>query len=93
MPQFRKLSKQEGDNVFRKDEKKGNGDLRRRMRQQYQDYLRELQPGQVMVAEISDDESKVLVRKRLMSAASRLGYQLEFKRIRNPGELPFRRVA
>lgn len=92
MPTFRPLSHQEAEELFHKAEKTGVGEQRRMIRQQYQERLRELQPGQAMVAEIQDEESKVLVRKRLLTAAKGLGYELEFKRIRNPGELPFRRV-
>ncbi len=92
MPQFRALSRQQAEEIFEKSEKKGVGEQRKAIRQQYQDRLRELQPGQAMVAEITDEESKTLVRKRLASAANSLGYEIEFKRIRNPSELPFRRV-
>ncbi len=93
MPQFRTLSQEQTEELFRKAGKDSDRERRRMIRQQYRDYLREMEPGQAVVAEIADDESKVLVRKRLLSAANSLGYQLEFKRIRNPGELPFRRVS
>jgi hypothetical protein len=82
MPSFRKLSNQEVDALLAERQKRKVAGQRALARQQYRDYLAQFRPGDWVVVEPTESESRITVKNRLLRAAKELGYELNFLRSR-----------
>ena len=79
MPSLRKLEAAEV-NMF---ERIGDG-VRAQIAREYDGYLADFEPNDYGEALLADDETKPSVRSRLLAAAERRGWTLEFIRTEGP---------
>lgn len=75
MPSVRKLNPDE----VRAIENRGKGQ-RKLIEEQYDELLREYNPGDYGEADLDPEENRLTVRNRLKAAAARRGMKLEFRR-------------
>ena len=91
MPIFTKLSKQEINEIM-EAKKRGRGKSQReRILEMYMEQLRPLEVGEGLAITLEEGDNRQTVKNRLMRAASKLGYEIEF--IRSRGVIRIRRVA
>ncbi|MDZ7374274.1 MAG: hypothetical protein ONB23_09930 [candidate division KSB1 bacterium] len=84
MPKVRKLTDEEIARLLRPRARRQGPSRREMIRQQYRQYLEDLQPGDWVAVELEEGERKLTVRNRLKRAAADLGLALEFRRARGP---------
>ena len=91
MPIFKKLSKQEIDEIMEAKRRGRGKSQRERILEMYMDQLRPLEVGEGLAITLEEGDNRQTVKNRLMRAAGKLGYEIEF--IRSRGVIRIRRVA
>ena len=84
MPKVRKPTDEEIEKLTRPRVARQGPSQRELIRQQYRQYLQDLQSGDWVAVELEEGERKLTVRNRLKRAAAELGMELEFRRSRGP---------
>ncbi|NOZ28096.1 MAG: hypothetical protein GXP39_08595 [Chloroflexi bacterium] len=84
MVEFRKLDKETTAALFEKPKRSKVAEERARIREEYKQYLSQLEVGEGGELVLGENEKKVTVRNRLNRAAKELGITLEYKRTRDP---------
>lgn len=77
MPEFLKLSPEQLDRIASGKKKPG---VRQQIREEYQGFLREIEPGEGGQLLLSEGDNRLTIRNRLKAAAKELGKRLVFIR-------------